>query len=637
MMPSIRILVVEDEAVVARDLQTRLTRLGYTIVDTTARGDSAIVLAEKHNPDLVLMDIRLQGEMDGIAAAHVIRNRYHLPVVYLTAHADEVTFDRARATEPFGYILKPFDERELRTVIEMALYKHQAERKLQLSERRYATTLSSIGDGVIATDRSGLVTFLNPVAERLTGWSAAEAEGKPLTEVFRIVNEQTRATVENPVDRVLREGIVVGLANHTILISRHGSEAPIDDCAAPIQDDLGISVGAVLVFRDVTETHRREEQLRQSQKMEAVGQLAGGIAHDFNNMLTAILGYSELLLHMAGSDHPWFGFLTEIQKASQRSAELTRQLLRFSRKELSQARVIDLNLVVTGIEPMLRRVVGEHIELQTRLTRSPASIKADPGQLEQVLVNLVVNARDAVPNGGIIVVETAPELIDHQSPNVPQDIPHGEYQVLQVIDNGSGMDGATKLRIFEPFFTTKEVGQGTGLGLAIVYGIVQACHACMHVESTPGEGTKFTIWFPHVSDELVQKLSTRVPDLATGTGTVLLVEDEPTVRSFAKHVLVTCGYTVLEAEYGAQGVEVAENYSGPIDLIVTDLVMPFVGGVALVSYLKSVRPGIKVLYMSGYATPNAIPEGSLQGEATVLQKPFTPQVFADAVRQAIGG
>jgi len=636
-MPATRILVVEDEAVVARDLQTRLTRLGYTIVDTTARGDSAIVLAEQHNPDLVLMDIRLQGEMDGIAAAHVIRTRFHLPVVYLTAHADEVTVDRARVTEPFGYILKPFDERELRTMIEMAVYKHQAERKLQLSERRYATTLTSIGDGVIATDQSGRVTFLNTVAEALTGWSAAEAEGKPLIEVFRIVNEETRAIVENPVERVLREGIVVGLANHTILISRNGSEAPIGDCAAPIQDDRGVSVGAVLVFRDVTETQQREEQLRQSQKMEAVGQLAGGIAHDFNNMLTAILGYTELLLQMGGSDHPWFGFLTEIQKASLRSAELTRQLLRFSRKELSQAKVIDLNGVVSGIEPMLRRVVSEHIELQTRLAGSLASIKADPGQLEQVLVNLVVNASDAMSDGGIVIVETAREWITPQSPNVPKDMPRGEYQVLRVIDNGSGMGSETKLRIFEPFFTTKAVGKGTGLGLAIVYGIVQACQAYIQVESVVGQGTKFTIWFPTASDELVQQPSTTAPDLSPGTGTILLVEDEPTVRGFAKQVLITCGYTVLEAEHGAHGVEVAERYSGPIDLIVTDLVMPFVNGVALLTHLKGVRPGIKVLYMSGYAAPHLLPESDHQGEVTVLQKPFTPQAFADAVHQAISG
>jgi len=199
------------------------------------------------------------------------------------------------------------------------------------------------------------------------------------------------------------------------------------------------------------------------------------------------------------------------------------------------------------------------------------------------------------------------------------------------------MDSATKLRIFEPFFTTKGIGKGTGLGLAIVYGIVQACHAYIHVESAVGQGTKFTIWFPHVSDEIVQQPSPTVPDLSLGTGTVLLVEDEPTVRSFAKQVLVTCGYTVLEAENGAQGVEVAERYSGPIDLVVTDLVMPLVGGVALLSYLKSVRPGIKVLYMSGYAAPHLLPKGDPQGAVAVLQKPFTPQAFADAVHKAIRG
>jgi len=206
---------------------------------------------------------------------------------------------------------------------------------------------------------------------------------------------------------------------------------------------------------------------------------------------------------------------------------------------------------------------------------------------------------------------------------------------LRVIDNGSGMDSETKLRIFEPFFTTKAVGKGTGLGLAIVYGIVQACQAYIHVESAIGQGTKLTIWFPTASDLLVQQSSTTVPNLTLGIGTVLLVEDEPTVRGFAKQVLATCGYTVLEAEHGAQGIEVAESYSGPIDLIVTDLVMPFIGGVALFTHLRSVRPGIKVLYMSGYAAPHLLPEGDPQGEVTVLQKPFMPQALADAVQQAI--
>jgi two-component system, cell cycle sensor histidine kinase and response regulator CckA len=272
-----RILIVEDEAVVALDLRTRLTRLGYFVIDSVGLGEVALKVAEKERPDLTLMDIRLRGEMDGIAAAEQIRTRLHLPVVFLTAHADDATVDRARVTEPFGYILKPFEERELRTMIEMALYKHAAERRLRESERRFATTLASIGDGVIATDIHGRVTFMNPVSEKLTGWNISDAAGVPLQTVFTICNETTRKTVENPIERVLAEGVIVGLANHTILISRAGDESPIDDCAAPIFDDDGKMTGAVLVFRDVSQARQVEVQMRHAQKMEAVGQLAGGI------------------------------------------------------------------------------------------------------------------------------------------------------------------------------------------------------------------------------------------------------------------------------------------------------------------------------------------------------------------------
>ena len=294
-MTAARILIVEDEAVVALDLRKRLTQLGYEVVETVGLVELAVQRAAQDRPDLILMDIRLRGEMDGIEAAEIIRRQLNLPVVYLTAHADEATVSRARVTEPFGYILKPFDERELRTIIEMALYKHQAEKKLRESEQRYATTLSSIGDAVIATDNVGRVTFMNSVAESLTGWPVSEAQAVPLTTVFRICSESTRATVENPVDRVLAEGIIVGLANHTILVSRDGTEYPIDDCAAPIRDIDGNMTGAVLVFRDVSQTRHFENQLQQAQKMEAIGQLAAGIAHDFNNMLTVILNYTSML------------------------------------------------------------------------------------------------------------------------------------------------------------------------------------------------------------------------------------------------------------------------------------------------------------------------------------------------------
>lgn len=298
-----RILVVEDEGIVSRDIQNRLTSLGYVVAGSAETGVEAIRLAGERRPNLVLMDVRLKGDMDGVEAAEHIRANWQIPIVYLTAYADDATLQRARVTEPFGYILKPFEERELPTVIEMALYKHAAERRLRLSERRYATTLQSIGDAVIATDAEGRVTFLNPVAEALTGWPAAEAIGQPLDEVFRIIGEQSRQTVENPVTRVLREGTIVGLGNHTVLIARDGREHLIDDCAAPIHDEDRCT-GAVLVFRDITEKRRLEEQLRQAQRMEGIGRLAGGIAHDFNNLLTIINGYCRLILDSADADHP---------------------------------------------------------------------------------------------------------------------------------------------------------------------------------------------------------------------------------------------------------------------------------------------------------------------------------------------
>jgi PAS domain S-box-containing protein len=264
-MSATKILIVEDERIVARDIQNRLTRLGYAVVGVTRFGEEAVPLAAGLRPDLVLMDVRLEGAMDGVTAAQEIRDRLQLPVVYLTAYADEETLQRARVTEPFGYVLKPFEERELRTVIEMALYKHQAERKLRASERRYAITLASIGDGVIATDEMARVGFLNPVAASLTGWAPAEAVGQPLAEVFRIIDEQTRQAAENPVAKILREGKVIGLANHTTLLARDGREIPIEDSGAPIIDDKGTVTGSVLVFHDVSERRRAEQALRQSE------------------------------------------------------------------------------------------------------------------------------------------------------------------------------------------------------------------------------------------------------------------------------------------------------------------------------------------------------------------------------------
>ncbi len=631
-MTSARILIVEDEAIVALDLRMRLTRLGYSVIDSVGLAEVAIEIAEQQRPDLTLMDIRLRGEMDGIEAADVIRTKMGLPVVYLTAHADDATVDRARVTEPFGYILKPFDERELRTVIEMALYKHGAERKLRESERRFATTLASIGEGVIATDSAGCVTFMNSVAKKLTGWSAAEAQGTALTTVFNICNESTRLTVANPVERVLAEGIVVGLANHTILVNRDGTEAPIDDCAAPIFDDDGRMTGAVLVFRDVTQARQIEVHMRHAQKMEAVGQLAGGIAHDFNNMLTVILNYSEILLDSAGADHPWRQYFTEIHRAGERSSELTSQLLTFCRKQLMEPRSIDLNSAILNMEQMLRRLVGENVELTAKVTPNLGSVRMDPGQIERILVNLTVNARDAISDEGRLLIETSNvELSASQFPSLNS----GTYRCLKVSDNGHGIAAVHKDRIFEPFFTTKEPGKGTGLGLAAVFGIVSQCHGHIECDSEVGQGTTFRIYLPAASEAPVaEPTPTRMP-LQRGSETVLLVEDEAAVRSLSHYILKSCGYRVLEAENGACAIEVARLHAGEIDIVVTDVIMPVMGARKMLQKLQEYLPKMKVLLLSGYGDESLSRDVAEFSKSLFLQKPFSVSELTKAVRSIL--
>ena len=627
-----RILIVEDEPVVALDLRTRLTRMGYIVTETVARGEDALELVGTLCPNLILMDIRLRGVMDGISAAEEIRKRYGLPVIYLTAHADEATVDRARITEPFGYILKPFDERELRTVIEMALYKHDAERKLRESERRYATTLSSIGDAVIATDPNGRVTFMNPVAERLTGWNLAEALDSSLKSVFNICNEETRVTVSNPIDKALAEGVVVGLANHTILISREGKEVPIDDCAAPILDDHGMLSGAVLVFRDVSAARRLNEQLRLSQKMEAVGQLAGGIAHDFNNMLTIILNYTELLLNSAGPDHPWSAFLTEIHRAGMRSSDMTRQLLTFCRQQPVESQIVDLNEAVQRTEQMLRRLIGENIELTVRLQPNLGTVCMDTGQLERILVNLCINARDAMGAQGHLLIETVNVEV---GAGKILNLPKGSYHTLRVKDNGSGIPVAVRDRIFEPFFTTKEPGKGTGLGLASVYGIVQQCGGCITFESTKGQGTTFIVYLPAATGSMPTNSRPGSLPFPGGRETILLVEDESTVRKLSRHILCECGYTVLEAENGAEAIEVARRHAGQIDIVVTDIVMPIMGAKKMLQLIQPYLRSHKVILLSGYSDEDHLTEPGSSLTTTFIQKPFSIAELTKTVRRVL--
>ncbi|MDY3554943.1 response regulator [Gemmata sp. JC717] len=636
-----RILIVEDERIPAADLELRLTALGYEVVGSVATGADALRLAGERAPDLVLMDIRLRGDLDGIDAADRVRAEHFVPVVFLTAHSDDETLTRARVAEPYGYLLKPFQERELRTVIEMALYKHAAERRLRASERRYATTLASIGDGVIATDRAGAVTFLNPVAERLTGWPLAEAAGRSLHDVFVISNEATRLPVENPVDRVLREGRVVGLANHTVLTARTGGECPIDDCAAPILDDRGAVDGAVLVFRDITARRRQEdekarldEKLREGTKLEAIGRLAGGVAHDFNNLLTVINGYADLLLAGLTERGPLWEPLAAIQDAGERAARLTQQLLAFSRRSMVEPKVLDLNAVATHIGKLLRRLIGEHITLALALDPYLAPVTADLGQIEQVIINLAVNARDAMPGGGRLTLETRNvELRPADTASQP-DLRPGRYVRLAVADTGAGIPEDVRPHIFEPFFTTKGVGKGTGLGLAVVHGVVKQAGGHITVECPHGAGTTFVMLFPAcAAPDAPAPAPAPVP--TGGTETILLVEDEEPVRNIARIALDVQGYTVLTAGCAADALNVSAAHPGRIDLLVTDVVMPNAGGRELGDALRAARPNVKILFMSGYTDEAVVPDGAFGSGEAFIQKPFSPIGLARKVRAVL--
>jgi PAS domain S-box-containing protein len=538
-----------------------------------------------------------------------------------------------------------------------------AEKVSRESEESLATMLHSIGDGVIATDVDGKIVRLNRVAEELTGWAASEALGRPFADVFRIVDSRTKEPARNPVARVLSEGVTVNLDDDTTLIAKNGAEIPIADSAAPIRDSLDRIAGAVLVFRDASaereyaerlrglneELERRveertsalqktEAQLLQSQKMEAIGRLAGGIAHDFNNLLSVIISFSEMLIEDAERDHLPANVtsdLDEIKKAGLRAADLTRQLLAFSRQQVLAPKLVDLNDIVAGMEKLLRRVIGADITLRVVRSSDGVLVKVDPGQIEQVIMNLVVNARDAMPRGGKLTIEVSRADLGEEFAAAHRGIKPGAYMQLAVTDTGTGMSKEVQAQIFEPFFTTKEKGKGTGLGLSTVFGIVQQSGGTVWVYSEPGHGTTFKIYLPVAQDAAVTTTAPAPVARPRGSETILLVEDEPGVRAIARGILSRAGYKVLEAEDGATALRVFESTQEPIHLVLTDVVMPGMSGRELVEELAKREPGLKVLFMSGYTDDTVVHHGVLDRGFAFLQKPIMPDALGKKVREVL--
>jgi two-component system, cell cycle sensor histidine kinase and response regulator CckA len=390
------------------------------------------------------------------------------------------------------------------------------------------------------------------------------------------------------------------------------------------------------IARDVTARKQLEAQFLQAQKMEAIGILAGGVAHDFNNLLNVINGYCELVLEDTAEDDPKHNDLEQISLAGKRAASLTSQLLAFSRKQILQPEILDLNDAVIGMSSMLRRLIRESIDLVTIARPDLGLINADPGQIQQIVMNLAVNARDAMPHGGKLTIETANVDLDEDYAREHPDVKAGPHVMLAISDNGLGMDDGTKSHLFEPFFTTKGKGEGTGLGLSTVYGIIKQSNGFIWVYSELGKGTTFKMYFPRAEGDLSRLTGEgQLEQRARGTETVLITEDESSVRALAARILRDRGYTVLEASNGKQALDIAKEYAGEIHLALTDVVMPGIGGRELVSQLASVRPGIRALYVSGYTDDAIVHHGILDTGVAFLQKPFTVESLARKVREVI--
>ena len=1009
-MSQVRILVVEDESVVAKDIQWSLKSLGYSICAWASSGEEALEKVEALKPDLVLMDIVLKGSVDGVEAAERIRTTFDIPVVYLTAYADEHTLQRAKVTEPFGYILKPFEERELHTTIEVALYKHKMERHIKESQHWLATTLKSISDGVITTNTQGHVTFLNVNAEALSGWKESEALGKDLREIFSIRDSEGAALPGSPWLKSLQEGLVVGPASH-LLISRGNTTIPVDYSAAPIRDERGNVSGMVLAFRDVTDrkkaevllrreretffailqkapygvilfektgkylyvnpqftlitgysvkdiptgrdwfhkaypnaayrkkavrtwvddaakgkpvdrtfsvhckngqvreiemrttilddgriiltasditerklaeealraseekyrelvqnansiilrrdvagnitffnefaqkffgftedemlgknvigtivpekdslgkslaamikdvglrpekystnenenmlrsgervwiswtnrpildaegnvreilcvgndvTERRraeealrlqaqiieqihdsvistdldghitiwnkgaerlygytreeaigkhgsliypedqwqflqetvigplraagsyevevrnkrrsgeefrvhlslsvlrdasgaitgiigyhmdvtehrklEEQLRHSQKMEAIGQLAGGIAHDFNNILTAVIGYANLLQMRLGDGNQLRSYVDQIIASSERAANLTQSLLAFGRKQILDPKAITVNEIIKSMEKLLARLISEDIELKIHFAEKDLTVFADAAQMGQVLMNLVTNARDAMPDGGALTISTGLVQLDSEFVKRHGYGKPGMYGLISVSDTGVGMNEKTRQRVFEPFFTTKEVGKGTGLGLAIVYGIVKQHNGFVNVYSELGQGSTLKVYLPLIRSAYGEEKEAPLSPPVGGKETILVAEDDAEVRRLTKNVLEEFGYTVVEAVDGEDAISKFLKHKRKVDLVMLDVVMPRKNGKEVYQYVRKIRPDVKALFTSGYTADVIHEKGVLDEGLNFISKPAAPSELLRKIRDVL--
>jgi signal transduction histidine kinase len=540
-------MIVEDERVVAMHLRQQLARLGYQVPAMATAGSQALRHIQEHKPDIVLMDIHIEGDIDGIETAARIPSELQIPVIYLSAYSEEATLERARSTRPYGYLLKPFSERELHAAIQMVL------------ERRRADSLSK------------------DQAQRL--------------------EEQVAARTDE------------------LLAANNALKA------------------------QTAERLNAERALLQSQKMDAVGQLTGGVAHDFNNLMQVVVGNLDVLIRTLPEDAALQRRMAiKALGGAQRAVELTKRLLAFARRQPLTPRPVNINGLILGMSDLLRRALGETISIETTLAPDLWHVETDQNQLESTVLNLALNARDAMPEGGILKIDTRNRELDAAEARDRNELTPGPYVVMVVSDGGCGMDENTLARAFEPFFTTKEVGSGTGLGLSQVYGFVRQSNGHVKIHSTVGAGTRVEIYLRRYIGTHTTEEPTTHPLHASqrGTETILVVEDDPDVREFSIDVLTGLGYRVLEAADGPSALQLLEAQSEPIALLFTDVVLPGgINGAVLASRASSLRQDLKVLFTTGYARDAFAQPSRLGSDVELITKPFTSEELAARVRAVL--
>ena len=507
----------------------------------------------------------------------------------------------------------------------------QAQEALRASELRLRCVLQSAPDAILIADGNGIILSWNPGAQTAFGYTAEEVVGKSLTLLMpQRFHDAFTAGLQR--HRTAGTSEVIGRTVEFPGVRKNGQEFPLEVSVASWQTAEGTFYSGIL--RDVSERRRLEEQLRQAQKMETVGRLAAGVAHDFNNLLMAVLGYSEVTLRKLAPDDPLRGDLLGIIEVGERTGTLIRQLMTFSRKQVVRPQVLDLHAVVATVSKMLRCLIGEDVELDTRTGATHSRVRADPGQLEQVLLNLAVNARDAMPTGGRLRIETENVSLDEAEARAHPEARAGAYILLTVSDTGCGMTAEVQSHLFEPFFTTKEPGKGTGLGLATVHGIVKQFGGHIRVESEVGRGTTFKIYLPAAEPDAAGSAAPAA-EVPGGSETVLVVEDEDVLRPLFRRMLHDKGYHVLEARNGSEALQISERHAGPIHLLLTDVVLPQMNGRELAERLAAMRPGLRVVYMSGYAPEKVFGHGVLEEGMDFLQKRFREDELARKVREVL--